>query len=223
MQRIAQFVGEAGGWAVASGVAGLCFFLFGIWDRAHGGSISAFVFVVLSVPLFWVGAIMAYLKKSNELETVKKAREIPELYLQYVNDYRNDLLNSGFFLRVEGERKACNVEISSEETVGDHHVRLGMRWSKPGHPIGKDPVAVGVECVSQQDGIPSLYHNRMGDQIYTFFDHKRDDPRELIVTLNYTDVSGEVCPARRFRVHQDVPHLTDGRISCEPVKIRGAS
>jgi hypothetical protein len=159
----------------------------------------------------------------SELKGRPESTARPELYLHYVNSYKNDLSNSGFFLRVEGERKAANVEVSSEETVGSNHVRLGMRWFNPGHPIGKDAVPVKAECVYYKDGIPGLYHSRMGDQIYTFFDKKRDDPRELVVTLNYTDVSGHVCPAKRFRIHQDIPHLTDGKISCEPEKIQPAS
>lgn len=179
--------------------------------------------VCLSVPLFWMGAIIAYIKKANEVEGLKKERNFPELYLQYEDSYRNDFINSGFFLCVEGERKAGNVEISSEETIGDGHVRLQMRWGNPGHPIGKTPVPVKAECVYQKDGANHLYHNRMGDQIYTFFDRKRDNPRELIVTLNYTDLSGRVYPTRKFRVYQNAPYVTDGKVSCEPVKAQTVS
>jgi hypothetical protein len=181
---------------------------------------------IKKLPLSWALVIafgaLFFIVLEGSYRTLKQGKNfpvgVPELYLQYEETYKNTLDYSGFFLRVEGERKACNVEMISEQTVGDNHVRLEMRWANPGHPIGTTSVPVKVDCIYHKDGRSALYHGRGGDQIYTFFDHKRDDPRELIVTVNYTDVGGRACPPRKFRVHQNTPYITDGKISCEPLK-----
>ena len=99
---------------MASGLTAVVFYLLGLWERARDHPVSAFVFVSLAVPLFWLGAIIVYRKKHREVGELRAALGIPELYLQHFEHYRNDFVNSGFFLRVEGERKASNVEITSE-------------------------------------------------------------------------------------------------------------
>jgi hypothetical protein len=190
-----------------------------IW-QGTGHAVPSWIYWTIALAGLIVACFKAWAAEYGKVESLGRERNIPELILQYKDHFRNDLTNSGFFLRVEGERKASNVEISSKETVGENHVQLEMRWSNPGHPIGNTAVPVTAECVYLKNGMNHLYHSRMGDQIYTFFDHKRDNPRELIVTLNYTDVGGHVCPAREFRVYQNGP---DGKISCEPVKDRAAS
>lgn len=194
----------------------MVFLLVGIWEHVNGHFLSTFVFVCLAVLLFCIGTFVAWLRKHKELEELKKAGSIPELFLQYLPNIPNALIYSGFFLRTANERKASNVKISSEDTVGDNHRKLGMKWESPGSPVGKDGVPVLVKCVYYKDGTPYTYSSVMGNQINLFFEHKRDNPRELVVTLEYTDVGGQACPPRRFKISQDV--WNDGKISCEPVK-----
>jgi hypothetical protein len=49
-------------------LAALLAFGIGIWDHAHDKPLSAFVFVALSVPLFWFGACRAWLKECLKLD-----------------------------------------------------------------------------------------------------------------------------------------------------------
>jgi hypothetical protein len=50
-------------------IATLVSFAIGIWDRNHNSPVSGFVFLCLTVPLFWVGAYFAWDKKRKELAT----------------------------------------------------------------------------------------------------------------------------------------------------------
>ena len=171
-----------------------------------GGTLWGVFFLVL-------GAVFFFIARRPTSEKEKTA--VPELFLQYSPNVPNALYYSGFFLCAENDRKACNVEISSEDTVGDNHVKLGMKWESPGHPVGKDTVPLKVQCVYYKDGRPHPYGGLLADQINLFFQHKKENPRELIVTLNYTDVEGNPCPPRKFKVTHDV---WADKISCEPIK-----
>ncbi len=212
-------------WAVS--VIAAFVLLYSVWTEYVEPWVEVPQMHIKKLPLSWAlmiaFAALFFIVLEGSYRKLKDSKnvavEVPELYLQYEEGYKNTLEYSAFFLRVEGERKASNVEISSEPTVGDNHVRLEMKWANPGHPIGTTTVPVKADCVYHKDGRSALYHGRGGDQIYTYFDHKRDNPRELIVTLNYTDVGGRACPPRKFRVHQDAPHITDAKISCEPVRL----
>jgi hypothetical protein len=63
-----RFLQDAGGWGVASVLAAFLFFGISLWEHAHDKPVSAFVFVCLSVPLFWLGAGLAWLKEHRQLE-----------------------------------------------------------------------------------------------------------------------------------------------------------
>jgi hypothetical protein len=67
MRQIGKFIADAGSWGLVSVVAAVVFFAIGIRDHAQDKPISAFVFVCLSVPLFWAGAYIAWSKKNSEL------------------------------------------------------------------------------------------------------------------------------------------------------------
>ena len=161
----------------------------------------------------------------TELDNEKKKDEpnaTPELYLQYDNSYRDDFSNSGFFVRVQGEPKAFNVRLTSEEAVTKNHKRLGIVWETPSEPIGKDPIPVGVSCVYYVGDTQHVYGIVRGAQIRHFFENNAKSS-ELIVTVDFTDVSGHACPQQRFRVleFRDV----DGhqKIDCQPIKKQDAS
>src|SRR5437870_5180746 len=121
-----------------------------------GGTLWGVFFLVL-------GAVFFFIARRPTSEKEKTA--VPELFLQYSPNVPNALYYSGFFLCAENDRKAYNVDISSEDTVGDNHVKLGMKWESPGHPVGKDTVPLKVQCVYYKDGRPHPYGGLLADQI----------------------------------------------------------
>jgi len=62
---------------MTSTLAAVAFFLLGLFEKFSGRSVSAWVLVCLAVPLFWIGAIVAWLKKRRELETEKAKNVVP--------------------------------------------------------------------------------------------------------------------------------------------------
>lgn len=79
MRPLKEFVQDAGGWGLVSVVAAALAFGIGWWDHAHDKPISAFVFVCLSIPLFWVGAFLAWHKKRSELEQERARNARPDI------------------------------------------------------------------------------------------------------------------------------------------------
>src|SRR6266853_702911 len=148
-------------------------------------------------------------------KTKKRPENIPELFLEYSHTVHSALHYSGFFLRTDNDRMASNVTISSADTVSSEGLILGLDWESPGLAIGKDRVPIKLRCVYQKDGQRYTYNSVAADQINLFFDHKKHNPRELIVALTYTNVGGHACPTRKFRISQDV--WNNRKISCEPV------
>ena len=58
-----RFIKDAGAWGVASAIVpALLAFGIGLWDHAHDKSLSAFVFVSVSVPLFVGGGVSCVAK-----------------------------------------------------------------------------------------------------------------------------------------------------------------
>ena len=154
----------------------------------------------------------------DELIRLKKRaqpEQVPQLYLQYVPEYAS-LTATGFVLRTEDDRPAFNVKMTSEETVGDDHVRLSMEWEQVNGPIGKTGVGVVARCMYQKNNRKDYYSANLGDQLNLFFKHKKEYPDELIVVIEYTDAGGNACTARKFRISRPGDIFKD-KISCQPV------
>ncbi len=81
MRKIWLFVSDAGGWGVASNTASLVLYVLGIISASkHGASITAFVVVAVSVPLFWVGAYFAWNKQyERRLQAERKSANRPSI------------------------------------------------------------------------------------------------------------------------------------------------
>ena len=79
--RIKEFVFGAGGWAVASDLASFVFFLTSIAVATKWGasSLTAFALMVISVPLFWIGAFKAWDAKAIQLEKERTRNAKPEI------------------------------------------------------------------------------------------------------------------------------------------------
>jgi hypothetical protein len=71
MHRLKGFLSDAGGWGLTSVLAAFLFFGIAIWEHTHDKPITAFTLLALSVPLFWIGAYVAWHKKAVALERVQ--------------------------------------------------------------------------------------------------------------------------------------------------------
>jgi hypothetical protein len=83
MDSLVEFLRDSGGWGVASEVAALFTYGIGLWEHSHDRPIPAFVLLTISVPLFWIGAYVAWSKKRRDnvtLRTRLKSRN-PDLNL----------------------------------------------------------------------------------------------------------------------------------------------
>jgi hypothetical protein len=64
-----EFLRDAGGWGLLSMTAAIVSALIGVWNYNHNSPLSGFVWLCLTVPLFWAGAYVAWHKKRKELAT----------------------------------------------------------------------------------------------------------------------------------------------------------
>jgi hypothetical protein len=223
MRHLKQFILDSGRWGVASEVAALVSLAFALYEHFSGQPASAFWFMAATVVLFCCGAYAAWHKKRAEQETQDRLRASPKLYFRYEARFDTDIYNSGFFLQVEGDRKAFDVAISSTPTVGQSHKRIAMQWEAPKSPIGHEAVPVRAFCVQYQQDVPHRFGGITGRQIHKFFDEKRDFPNELEVTLTYKDVDGRVCPQRKVKVTSERDSIGNFAIGCIPIENEAAS
>ena len=87
------FFRNTGAWGVASVSAALLVFGLALWEHAHDKPVSAFVFVCLSIPLFWVGSLVAWRKAAQEVDRLNEKLSyleiesgIAELYAIHADD-----------------------------------------------------------------------------------------------------------------------------------------
>src|ERR1700737_2024612 len=207
------------------------------WEAAWLGTVSLLVsiylwargakelswggFAIVAFACFVVASYQVWTKKDAELERLEGERDVPELFLEFIPESCS-MDCSGFFLKTQGEKWASNVRLSSEEVVGDGHMRLRLEWENPGQTIEDKPVHVKVMCRYGKGGQASHTDNLVaGDQIRHFFNRKSQKPFEVIVTVSYTDVAGHSYPDRKFLIRQHAnpmgKYLLDERITCEPV------
>lgn len=171
---------------------------------------------------FIVASFQVWHKKHKAVERLEGERELPRLYLYFDSNFGGQGVfgSTGLFLRTEDERIASSIRINSPETVGSMHSRLRIRWTQPGQNVGKTAFPVQLRCVIVKNGLESCFNQIDGDQLRHYFREKKDEPMELVVTLDYTDIAGNQCPTRRFRIYKDpkTMFLMPDRIICEPIK-----
>ena len=90
-------------WGVASNTASIVLYLLGIISASkYGASITAFVIVALSVPLFWVGAFIAWKKqhdgriKAEKRSSPGRPSIAPSSYKQKDQSFGMTIVNSGY-------------------------------------------------------------------------------------------------------------------------------
>ncbi|HKR83178.1 MAG TPA: hypothetical protein VJS37_03330 [Terriglobales bacterium] len=142
MDLLVEFLRDSGGWGVTSEVAGLSVFSVGIWEHFHDKAIAPFILVIISVPLFWAGAFVAWRKKrhdvnrlNSQLEDRKPCLDLNLEGILYVYDPAMDLtvFVLSTYLMNRGEASVAKtwgawyiVNESAEEMVG-FNVRSSYR------------------------------------------------------------------------------------------------
>jgi hypothetical protein len=217
LKNTPEFIADAGAWGIASVITAAVLFGIGLWEHYRDKSVPAFWFICLTIPLFWIGAYAAWLKKHKSVIALQMDREAPKVFLRYEQSHDSDFYNSGFFVQVEGEKKAFDVQINSEPVVGQNHKRIAMRWEVPKKPIGHDPIPVHAACERYEKDTLHLIGGISGRQIHRFFEEKKDFQNELEVTLTYKDVDGRVCPLRKFKVTSNRDYRGNFEIGCIPI------
>jgi hypothetical protein len=207
------------------------------WYRAVSGPFVAAISLVVEHatgrPLSWSGFValcssgMAWhlWSQLKEERKLRVPQSLPVLTLGYDRSFGSDLEYSGFYLRVEGEFRASNVHINSEETVGHAHKRIYMRWKDPSNEIGRERVPVEVTCIFWVNDVPHPCGGMAKYQIDNFFKGKKNEPKELIVTVSFTDMQGNACPLRKFMITESFENVLRERaiISCQPMKVQATS
>jgi hypothetical protein len=97
MRHFSEFVVDSGRWGVVSATAAFLAFIVGLWERFRDRPVSGFVFVGLSVPLFWFGAYLAWDKKRKELQDYADTAKAPLIYVDFL---RSGIHEIGFRLKV---------------------------------------------------------------------------------------------------------------------------
>lgn len=222
MRRFGQFILDSGRWGVASDIAALVSLGFAIVEHFRDRQVAAFWFMGATVILFCCGTYTAWFKKDKAVEKLENERELPKLYLFFDPNFSGQGIfnHTGLFLRTEDERIASSIRLSSPETVGQNHSRLRIRWTNPGQNVGQTAFPVQFRCVKVKGDQESTFNSIDGEQFLHYFNHKKDDSLDLVVTVEYTDIHGNPCPRRRFRIYKDPKTLIlmPDRFICEPLK-----
>jgi len=147
MRKLKEFVFGAGGWAVASDLASFVFYVLAIVSATRWGasSLSAFVLLAVSVPLFWFGAYSAWEKKALALDSEKARNAKPEIVGEIVHA---TVRMTGVAIELGKETPNCDLamklRITSktdvDATLKDAHVVVkvkGHKYVGQRLPLGK--------------------------------------------------------------------------------------
>jgi hypothetical protein len=124
MGKLRQFISDAGAWGVASNFASLIFWILSVAQASKKGaaSITTFVFLAVSLPLFWIGAYLAWSKARSEVDKARSEVTIltelririigvpPPQHDQYNSSSEGDLFRVDVF-NASPTRSVPNVEV----------------------------------------------------------------------------------------------------------------
>ena len=78
-RNVKEFVKDAGEWGITSWAAGLAAFGIGIREHVQEKPVPALILVCLTVPLFWIGGYVAWVKKKHAFEREQSLHGGPEI------------------------------------------------------------------------------------------------------------------------------------------------
>lgn len=179
MRKLRHFVSDAGAWGVASDFASFIFYVIGIVQASKNGaaSVTAFVFVAASVPLFWIGAYLAWDKVKGKVQGSED--QIADLKTAYV--------------------KILGVHVPQDnqytETITGTQHRIDVHNSS----TAKSARDVEAKLIRVEPGVSSLrlpvplahMHDRSHPQ-QTKFQLNPEDHKYIDLILNRSDLSGMV-------------------------------
>ena len=84
MQRIKQFITEAGKWGVSLMTGGLFSFTLALIEHLRGNSFTAVGWVLVGFLAFMTGAFLAWLNERKKLEELDKQRGRPEITADFM-------------------------------------------------------------------------------------------------------------------------------------------
>ena len=217
MARVFRFVRELySNWQAAW--LGTVSIIAAIFLRATGhkdltwGSFALFASICLVV-----AACQVWSKQEKQIEEFKK--DHPKLFLRYVEPSLGGVPNtrleiSGFYVQVEGPKKAFAVKISSPDTVGVEHSRVETSWGVISHPVGNDPIPVSILC-TQCRGVTR--NTELGSQLEAF--RRYTNSADLIAIIQFKDVDGNECPQRKFKISRERDVTGHMATHCDFIKI----
>jgi hypothetical protein len=109
LAKISEFIGDAGGWGVASQLTAVVMFVFSIYEHAHDQPIPTYTLLVVSVVLLWLGAFIAWNNKRRALEEEIDNRGRPLLTAEFL-DFDNPP-KTHLMLNNSSDHPAVNVSI----------------------------------------------------------------------------------------------------------------
>lgn len=121
MSTLSSFLFASGRWAMASDIAAMLTFIIGMWEHAHSRSLTAFILVCVSVPLFWMGAYLAWRR-----EYIAN-REGPEIVLEWETSGRGSTRRDLATLKNIGKQTAVCVKIgdfSWPDLIWGRHIEV---------------------------------------------------------------------------------------------------
>jgi hypothetical protein len=105
MRKFGRFLRDAGTFGLTSMLAAGVSTAVGVWDHFHDKSVSGYIFFVLSLLLFYLGAFLAWSKKDSELSSEIAKRVRPDLTASFL------AVGFGVMLRLQNSSSSPAVGI----------------------------------------------------------------------------------------------------------------
>lgn len=109
---------------MTSVLAALVLFGIGTWEHFHDGPLSSYIFLCLSVPLFWIGSYIAWTKKKQALDDERSSHGGPEISFSWA---AVPPLNTRKTLCVENSGTVDAYEVKVRD-IGINKAHCGARF-----------------------------------------------------------------------------------------------
>lgn len=115
MPPFKEFLREAGAGGLVSMAAAIATLILSVWDRGHDKPASAYLFLFVSLMLFWIGAFLAWHKKYKECERLRRPADCPVIRISAWGTKSQNQTDPpfGFFLDNDGDGSAHEVMLEN--------------------------------------------------------------------------------------------------------------
>jgi hypothetical protein len=172
-----EFIKDSGTWGLSSEIAALVLFAIAFWEHGRGNSISPFILLVLSVPLFWIGAFVAWNKKAAKLHSIEETKpkirfsDPTAIYVEHVSQEYNlvridnvPFLKIRFVNKPDGpypSAKGIDVRATIEfyrASDDKHLLSMNGRWADSDQPSALNPLASKASLLATSFGIGEAHY-----------------------------------------------------------------